>query len=174
MKYPIRKSVSNISGFGLFATEDILPGQTICFMEGRKIIFSNGKEVNPLKGKEWENDETIREGDLFQIKDNEYIILEEVYRCINHSCNPNTFIRGKNELVALKPIKKNEELTYDYSATMWELEDKWEMNCNCKSKNCRKVIKQFYELPPEHQKRYIEQGAVQDHILAKSSVLSLR
>jgi SET domain-containing protein len=174
MKYPIKKAISNISGFGVFATEDILPGQTICFMEGRKIIFFDGKEINPPKGKEWENDETIKEGDLFQIKDNEYIILEEIYRCINHSCNPNTFLRGKNELVALKPIKKDEELTYDYSTTMWESEDKWKMNCNCQSKNCRKVIKQFYELPLEVQKKYIKQRAVQDYILAKSGALTLR
>ena len=42
---------------------------------------------------------------------------ENTARLINHSCNPNCEVDGKGYkiwITAIKDIKKNEELTYDY------------------------------------------------------------
>ena len=159
---------SGISGKGVFAASDIKAGETICFMEGEKISLQElGRRLhkNPEK-----------EGDALQIDDETYIDMEEEFRCINHSCNPNAGIRGENELFALRDIKKEEEIFYDYSTTMWEDEIKikkwlglplWEMSCKCAEKNCRKVIGQFYNLPDVVQKRYITQKAVPQFILQK-------
>lgn len=57
-------------------------------------------------------------------------------RFVNHSCNPNTYIRihnGRIELYALRDIVKDEELTCRYGDTHHE----GKRPCTCKSTNCR-------------------------------------
>lgn len=85
---------------------------------------------------------------------------------VNHSCNPNSglMIQGKRAiLVAIKNIRKSEEITMDYSTTMDE--DDWEMDCKCQSKNCRKRIRDFKYLPKETQQAYMVWGIVPKYIL---------
>jgi len=166
MESPLRLGNSKISGTGVFATKVISTGEFICLM--------NGKEVSLKEVGELEIIGTQREGDALQIDVDSYLIIEEIYRCVNHSCSPNAFIRGKNELIALRSIANGEEITFDYSTTMWEdatqikklfNEDIWTMNCSCKSDECRKEIKQFYELPEKIQEKYLRLNAVPDFIL---------
>jgi len=57
-------------------------------------------------------------------------------RFINHSCEPNS--RYKQErlriwIVALRNIKKGEEITYDYG---YDMEDYKDHPCRCSSKKC--------------------------------------
>ena len=62
-----------------------------------------------------------------------------ISRYVNHSCNPNLIYVVKNErvfLYAKSNIKKDEELTFDYS---FDRDEKKELCC-CKSKNCRGFI----------------------------------
>lgn len=153
---------SNISGKGVYAKKDIKKGDRICFMEGEIMdIHEMIKRV--------END--FEEGsDPLGVDDNMYMDLEEFYRCINHSCSPNAFIRGRNELVALRDINKNEEITFDYSTTMndnLDREEQWTMECMCGSNNCRKIIDQFHLLPKEVQEFYIKNIFAPDFILRK-------
>ncbi|RLE47727.1 SET domain-containing protein, partial [Candidatus Woesearchaeota archaeon] len=57
-------------------------------------------------------------------------------RWINHSCNPNCEtinINGHIWIVALRDIRKGEELSYDYG---YSLDDFEEHPCHCGSKNC--------------------------------------
>ena len=55
----------------------------------------------------------------------------------NHSCNPNTGYAGLN-VVALKDITADEELTIDYTSF---LNDEMEsFICNCGAENCKKLI----------------------------------
>ena len=84
----------------------------------------------------------------------------------NHSCNPNSGLKieGKRViLVAIKNIKKNKEIMWDYSTTMDE--DDWELDCTCGSKNCRKRIRDFKYLPKEIQQKYIKLGIVPKYIM---------
>lgn len=84
---------------------------------------------------------------------------------INHSCSPNSGIKihGKKAiLIAIRNIKKNEEITCDYSTIT---NDNWKMKCRCESKNCRKVIKKFKTLPKRLQNKYIKLGIVGNYIL---------
>lgn len=61
------------------------------------------------------------------------------FRYINHSCDPNTYILGKQTVIALKNIKPNEEITMDYSLT--EADKGWSIeSCTCGSVSCRKII----------------------------------
>ena len=57
-------------------------------------------------------------------------------RFVNHSCNPNTYIRihhGRVEFYALRDIAEGEELTCYYGETHHE----GKRPCTCKSTNCR-------------------------------------
>lgn len=74
---------------------------------------------------------------------------------VNHSCDPNAgmHIEGVNvELVAIRDIKSDEQITFDYSTTMDE--DDFEFDCLCGSPNCRGKIRDFKHLPGELRVRY--------------------
>lgn len=84
---------------------------------------------------------------------------------LNHSCDPNCGLYFKNGSVVLKAIKDIEvgdEITWDYSTTMYKNDQT--ILCLCKSKNCRKVIKEFSYLPKKIMKRYIDLGIVPKYI----------
>jgi SET domain-containing protein len=76
--------------------------------------------------------------------DNEDIALDasvnsNELRYINHSCEPNVFMRRayrKVEYYALRNIKKGEELTCDYGETHHE----GTLPCRCGAKKCRGYI----------------------------------
>lgn len=78
-----------------------------------------------------------------QIADNFWIVpttrkeLTET-GCPNHSCNPNIGFDGPITYVALKDIKKGEEIFLDYAFMESYFEP---FHCNCGNKNCRKIIK---------------------------------
>ena len=60
-------------------------------------------------------------------------------RYINHSCDPNTYMRRayrKVEFYTLRPVKKGEELTCDYGETHHD----GKLPCKCKTANCRGFI----------------------------------
>ena len=73
---------------------------------------------------------------------------------LNHSCNPNAGIKGRNTIVAMQSIKKGEEITIDYALS--ETFPLWHMKCNCKSKNCRKIVKPYQDMAAHRQRRYIK------------------
>ena len=56
---------------------------------------------------------------------------------LNHSCDPNLGVQGQIVFVALRDITAGEELTFDYAMTD---DEPYEMECNCKTPVCRKVI----------------------------------
>lgn len=71
---------------------------------------------------------------------------------INHSCSPNAGFKGRVTLVAMREIRRGEEITYDYSIAEEDLY--WSMECKCRKKNCRKIIKSIQHLPAKIFKRY--------------------
>ena len=81
---------------------------------------------------------------------------------INHSCEPNCYIKMKSIVVkdvyAQRDIEKGEELTYDYAATAVDKFNGngfWIMNCQCGSKYCRvEVTGDFLEMPETWQRKY--------------------
>jgi uncharacterized protein len=161
----IEVKASKISGKGVFASKKIQKGQTIYVLKGEEI------DLDELIKRC--NEYTESPSDPLQIEREKYIDLEEFSRSFNHSCNPNSFVKGKNKLVALRDIQKGEEITYDYSATMNDYEEKivkagrslWTCKCNCKSKNCRGVIDQFRKLPKELQEFYLKNKLAAEHVM---------
>lgn len=70
---------------------------------------------------------------------------------LNHSCEPNAGIKNNRHLVAMRPIKKGEEIVFDYAMNNI---DGWKMECECGSKNCRKVVLTFDALDNETKEKY--------------------
>lgn len=57
---------------------------------------------------------------------------------LNHSCEGNMGFSKKGDFIALRNIRKGEELTYDYGLA--ESNPKYRINCGCGSKRCRKIV----------------------------------
>ena len=76
-----------------------------------------------------------------QVDHDKHILLKpEKLQDINHSCDPNVFFdTDAMQLVALRSIRKGEELTFFYPSTEWEMAQPF--NCHCGSPGCLKEIK---------------------------------
>lgn len=57
---------------------------------------------------------------------------------MNHSCSPNVGVNDIGDFVAMKFIRKGEELVWDYA--FGEIDSDIKMKCNCGSKSCRGVL----------------------------------
>jgi uncharacterized protein len=123
---------SPIHGIGLFATEQITSGEIVCVKGG--YIF-NRQTLDSMP--KW-----FRAAEI-QIADDLFIgPLNESDRegsmiFSNHSCEPNIGVQGQIVFVAMRDIKAGEELTHDWATTD---DDSYEMECGCRSENCRKII----------------------------------
>ena len=132
--YKNRKS--NIHRHGLSAATNIKKGQRIIQYKGKKISHTKA-ETDP----KYDNDKEIYLFNLNEQYDLDGDFKFNTARLINHSCNPNCEVFGtglKVWVYAIKDIKKNEELTYDYGFGFDE--DYKDFPCRCRSKNCAKYI----------------------------------
>lgn len=167
IKYPIFLEIkkSGVSGRGVFTNKALKKFERICFMRGEEI------DIHEMCDRVEEGSE--RSADPLGVDDERYIDLEKLPRSINHSCEPNAFIRVKNELVAMRAINENEEITFDYSTTMNDNKEiieasngiLWWIKCKCGAKKCRGRIDQFKTLPVERQKFYVKNKFAPDFIL---------
>ena len=128
--YKVKKS--NIDNRGLYASKNIKAGTKIITYKG-KLISKKETEENP----KYDNEKAIY---LFNINNKYDLDGDFEYntaRLINHSCNPNCEVDGKGLklfIYALKDIKKDEELSYDYGFSFDE--NYKDYKCKCGSKNC--------------------------------------
>jgi hypothetical protein len=75
-----------------------------------------------------------------QVADDKHIHLApEFLQYINHSCEPNTFFdTAKGEVVALRQIAPNEEITFFYPSTEWSMTQPF--TCFCGTRSCLSQI----------------------------------
>src|SRR3989344_4184075 len=94
---------SPIHGKGIYAGEDIGKEERILYLNGERVhkVIKNRRES--VRTANW-----IGTGKYSWYKTN-----GTPFRYLNHSCNPNSAITGTKTLVALEPIKKDEEITVD-------------------------------------------------------------
>lgn len=107
---------------------------------------------------------------LLQIDEQLYILPDPPGVFANHSCCPNAGVVHTTTLIALREIRKDEEIRFDYSTTMDE--DLWTMQCLCGEPECRGVVEDFKYLPQEVQRAYLTRGIVQPFIVRKMQILS--
>jgi D-alanine--D-alanine ligase len=128
---------NSIAGFGIYATQHITTGEVIFKGEERpqRIITKRFVDSN------WLAEEKL----LFKhyavpLSTEVYVLWDNnpsEWAPQNHSCNPNTAYNGLN-LVALRPILPNEELTMDYAQLLDQSAETFD--CQCGATNCRKII----------------------------------
>ncbi|MBI4146970.1 SET domain-containing protein [Candidatus Woesearchaeota archaeon] len=71
---------------------------------------------------------------------------------INHACDPNAYIDFNDlSLRALRKIKLEEEITYNYFTSDWDNEDPFD--CKCGSPCCKKLINGFKHLSLTEKKK---------------------
>lgn len=128
---------NSIAGYGIYATQDIAVND---------LIFK-GEEMNQriATKRHVEQNWNIKEKEIFSKY--AYPLSNEVYLLWddnpsgwapqNHSCNANTGYSGLN-VVALRTIKKGEELTLNYASFLDETMEPF--NCQCGAPNCRGLI----------------------------------
>lgn len=138
---------------GVFAKRLIEPGEPILVFNGPIIGFQEAVD----KGE--------RECWPLQIEKDQYIDLQEPGCYVNHSCNPNSGIWRDRILIAIREIRKDTEICYDYSTTVDE--DHWSMDCRCNSHNCRHIISDFKYLDPILRAHYLSLGIAQKFISAQ-------
>lgn len=111
-----------------------------------------------------------------QTRSNTYRYDDELYLSpagrigdlLNHSCEPNAKVVKKGArlyIVAASSIRPGEEIAIDYS-TILAADDSWEMQCNCGTRHCRKLIRMFDTLPTATKKNYLSRGMVPGYIAA--------
>ena len=128
--YKIKKS--NIDNKGLYASKNIKAKQIVIHYKG-KLVTKKEVEKNP----KFDNDKAIY---LFNVNNRYDLDGDFEYneaRLINHSCNPNCEVDGKGLklwIFALRDIKKDEELSYDYGFGYDK--DYKQFVCRCGAKNC--------------------------------------
>ena len=137
--------LSKIHGLGFFAIKPIRKGEVVAIKKGH---FLTKEQIKKLG---------MRLHDYLRIDDDLYVghnskkEFNDTEVFINHSCSPNTRLKGKVTVIAIKNIKRDEEIVIDYAT--W-VDDNSLMKCNCHSVNCRKVITGKDWKKPQLQKRY--------------------
>ena len=128
--YKIKKS--KIDNRGLYAATNIKKNTKIIEYKG-KIITVKETETNP----KFDNNKAIYLFNLNKKYDLDGDFKYNTARLINHSCDPNCEVDGvglKLWIYAVKDIKKNEELTYDYGFSFDK--DYKDFPCRCGAKKC--------------------------------------
>lgn len=146
---------SGIDGKGVAAGENIKKGDSIQHIKGEVRFLTVKNKKDSLSNPNW-----------IGIGENKWIYPDYPNQYLNHSCNPNSGIKGtitikdsdksmkgNYAVVALKDIKEGEEITIDYSII--EGDDLWEMKCTCGEKNCRKIIRSIQFMPEDQFEKYL-------------------
>ena len=134
---------SGIHNKGIFATRDIPKGTKIIEYVGEKLTKKQSDkradEITELHEKNKDYGAVY----IFEVNKRHDIdgsVKWNTARYINHSCDPNCesdIIKEKVWIIALKDIKKGEELTYDYG---YDIDDYESHPCKCGAKNCAGYI----------------------------------
>lgn len=118
-------------GYGVFATADI-PEGTIVYVKDSLELTVSPTDYLILSE---EMREVVERYSYIDDQGNR-IISWDFAKYVNHCCNCNTISTGYGFEIAIRPIKKGEQITDEYG--IFNLEKKMELVCG--QKNCRKVI----------------------------------
>ena len=134
------KKKSSVHGRGLFASQNIKKGYQIIEYVGDKVTKREGdrradKQIN--KAKKYNKNGMVYVFELNKRYDIDGDVPYNHARLINHSCNPNCEVVIDNNhlwISAIKNIKKNNELSYNYGYSYDT--DYGEHICKCGSSRC--------------------------------------
>jgi hypothetical protein len=87
---------------------------------------------------------------------------------LNHSCELSCGIKNRNIVVAMKNIKKGEEINIDYAMIVSKYNQrllKQDIKCKCKTKNCRGEFGSYEKLPNKLKKKY--KGFISEYLVRR-------
>ena len=137
---PFKVRQSKIAGKGAFATRDIEPGE--------RIVEYLGERVSHAVADARYDDHADGGHHTFLFAVNRSVVIDAYVngndaRFINHSCDPNCeseIEKGRVFIDAIRPIRKGEELAYDYAygrdGTESKADEKGVYGCRCGAKKC--------------------------------------
>lgn len=145
MSFPrVAAKKSKVHGKGLFAAEAIKPGAPVIEYAGERITPKEAQRRYP------ERADAPRVSHLLNIDKRTTIdggVDGNEARFANHSCDPNTELlvyKRRVFLIALRPIKKGEEITYDYNLVIHGDVDVatalQTTACSCGAPTCRRTM----------------------------------
>jgi SET domain-containing protein len=124
---------------GLFAAKSIKKDNIIinakAFSDERLISWDEYKSLDKLTQRKIMDFCCGRDEGFYAPKD---LNLISIAWHMNHSCEPNVGFDSKYNFVAVRNIKKGEELFWDYCYD--ETNPKFKLNCICGTKSCRGKI----------------------------------
>lgn len=134
-------------GFGILAIKKIQKGERVIVFGG---YVMNTRQFKALSER--------MKSFPFQVADDLYFGLSKISEVeeadyLNHSCEPTCGFSGEITIIALRDIKKGEEITIDYAMCLTSREVS-PMKCFCGSKFCRKKIKADDWKRKDLQRRY--------------------
>lgn len=113
---------SKISGLGVFANKYFAKGETVVVWHPQKLTEKQLSKID-----------SAEKHFVYKV-DSGYLFMQKPERYVNHSCDANTMAIDQKD-VAIRGIKKGEEITGDYSN-----DGIVKFRCNCGSKNCRGLV----------------------------------
>jgi hypothetical protein len=124
---------ANDRGLGIYASRN--------FSKGEQVILAKALRIKNKPGSH-----TIQTGW------GEHAFMDLPARFLNHSCDPNMTLLPNNEgaydFIALKTVKGDDELNFDYETSEYDMDAKLE--CLCESARCRQHLRGF-----RYRKQYI-------------------
>jgi SET domain-containing protein len=137
-KYIVKKK-SGVHGFGIFAKTDIPKGARVIEYVGERITKAEADRRGPKLveyAKKHKQSGAVYIFVLNKKHDIDGHVEYNIAKFINHSCAPNCeveIIRGHIWIMALRDIKKSEELFYNYG---YDMDTYDEHPCLCKMPGC--------------------------------------
>lgn len=136
-----------LHGFGIFAAKKIQKNERVVVFGG---YVMTPRQFNGLSKK--------LQSFPFQLDDDLFFGLSKISEAgeadyLNHSCNPTCGFAGEITIVAMRDIKKGEEITVDYAMCL-SSKNIVPMDCLCGFQFCRKQVRADDWKRDDLQKRY--------------------
>ena len=134
------------------------PAGTVIFEVTGDIVYKSDLQSVPV----------AKADNYIQIGKDFYLGLSgQVDDYVNHSCNPNCYVRivgARAFFTTLYQINAGDEITYDYSTTCNETREEWSWPCRCGLFTCRKIISGFQYLDEKRKEEYRKQNIIPDYL----------
>lgn len=110
-------------------------------------VFKIGEAVFSVEGEEVDQPTVY----TIQVGVDRHVLTDQG-KYVNHSCRPNCCFDAESQVFrALRTIDAEDEITFDYHTTEYDMRHPFE--CHCGAADCRGYIRGYKHLSAEHRKR---------------------
>ncbi len=146
------KKINDIVGYGVFATDKIPEGSIVYVKDSLELVISpSDYQTHPIDVR------AMVDKYSYIDQDGNRIVSWDFAKYVNHCCDCNTISTGYGFEIAIRNIKKGEQITDEYG--IFNLDEEMPLHCN--KEMCRNSIKpndfdEYYPLWDEKIKRSIK------------------